>query len=176
MLSHWGMTERLSGSTGIPQVEYVFCELPELRDRKPATTEERWAALFSAAPLLTPETAAKEPFTPEQRAALELANEASFTDNELEAYRKSRAEVWQMVQSGRDSEARGEARGLAAGRAEAVAAIARLFVRKLGRALAEDERATLATRLAALSRATRGPRARPRRGGLVAWLAEQNVD
>jgi predicted transposase/invertase (TIGR01784 family) len=172
MLSHWGMTERLSGSTGIPQVEYVFCELPKLRDRKPSTTEERWAALFSAAPLLTPETAAKEPFTPEQRAALELANESTFTDNELEAYRKSRAEVWQMVQYGRDS----EARGLAAGRAEAVAAIARQFTRKFGRALTDDERSILSVRLVTLG---------PERLGdvvfdldaalLTAWLAERDA-
>ncbi len=147
MLSHWQMAERLSGAKGIPQVEYVFCELPKLRDRRPGTTNERWAGLFTAAPLLDASTVAAEPFTDAQRAALALANEASFSPEELEAYHKARAEVAQMVQYGKDNASRGYTRGEADGRvtgkaegkAEAVLAI--LGAR--GIAVSEEQRAAI---------------------------------
>ena len=87
------MTERLSGAPGIPQVEYVFCELPKLRGKKPGNDLKRWGGLFTAAPHLDARTVAEEPFTVEQRAALEPANEATFSEAELEAYRKARDEV-----------------------------------------------------------------------------------
>ncbi len=127
MVSRWGMTERLSGASGIPQVEYVFCELPKLRGRRPETVIERWVALFSAAPMLDPKTVAGEPFTTAQREALELANEATFSELELDAYRKARDEVHQMVQYGRDSEARGEVRGEAKGLREALRSVCELL-------------------------------------------------
>ncbi len=158
MLSHWRMTERLSGAPGIPQVEYVFCELPKLRGRKPANAIERWVGLFSAAPLLTASTVSQEPFSVEQRAALELANEATFTDEELEAYRKARDEVQQMVQYGKDAELRGRNEGIAAGiargRDEGIAAgiapLVRLFERRIGRALTATEHDALRGRLHSL--------------------------
>ena len=158
MLSHWRMTERLSGAPGIPQVEYVFCELPKLRGRKPANAIERWVGLFTAAPLLTASTVSQEPFTVAQRAALELANEATFTDEELEAYRKARDEVQQMVQYGKDAELRGRNEGIAAGitlgRDEGIAAglapLVRLFERRIGRALTATEHDALRGRLRSL--------------------------
>jgi hypothetical protein len=146
MLSHWRMTEKLSGAPGIPQVEYVFCELPKLRGRKPTNAIERWVGLFTAAPLLTASTVSQEPFTVEQRAALELANEATFTDEELEAYRKARDEVQQMVQYGKDAELRGRNEGIAAG----LAPLVRQFERRIGRALTATEHDALRGRLRSL--------------------------
>lgn len=73
---------------------------------------------IDAAPLLDAETVAREPFTDAQREALSLANESTFSDAELEAYRKARDEVQQMIQYGRDAEGRGHSLGRAEGRAE----------------------------------------------------------
>ncbi|MFO0607561.1 MAG: Rpn family recombination-promoting nuclease/putative transposase [Polyangiales bacterium] len=111
LVSRWAMAEQGTGAPGIPQVEYVFCELPKLRDRAPANALERWVGLFVAAPVLDAATVAREPFTEAQRMALELANEATFTEAELDAYRKARDEVQQMIQYGKDGEVRGEAKG-----------------------------------------------------------------
>jgi len=137
LVSHWGMAERSTGAPGIPQVEYVFCELPKLRDRKPADALERWVGLFVAAPMLDAATVASEPFTAAQRMALELANEASFTDAELDAYRKARDEVQQMIQYGKDGEARGEARGRVE---QARASLLRVLMRR-GLEATSEERA-----------------------------------
>ncbi len=141
MLSHWRMTERLSGAPGIPQVEYVFCELPKLGERRPATVAERWVGLFNAAPLLDAETVAREPFTDAQREALSLANESTFSDAELEAYRKARDEVQQMIQYGRDAEGRGHSLGRAEGRAEGVREAIAAVCELLGVALDDARRA-----------------------------------
>lgn len=84
---------------------------PELRERVPATDVERWVALFAHAHALKPADVANVPLTPAQQATLDLANEATFSDAELEAYRKARDEVQQTIQYGKDGEARGEARG-----------------------------------------------------------------
>lgn len=73
---------------------------------------------INAAPLLDAETVAREPFTDAQREALSLANESTFSDAELEAYRKARDEVQQMIQYGRDAEGRGHSLGRAEGHAE----------------------------------------------------------
>lgn len=73
---------------------------------------------IDAAPLLDAETVAREPFTDAQREALSLANESTFSDAELEAYRKARDEVQQMIQYGRDAEGRGHSLGRAEGHAE----------------------------------------------------------
>jgi len=145
LVSQWSMAERSTGAPGIPQVEYVFCELPKLRDRKPANAQERWVGLFIAAPALDAATVASEPFTAAQRMALELANEATFSDAELDAYRKARDEVQQMIQYGKDGEAKGEARGVVkgieAGRLQqARASLLRVLTRR-ALPLTEDERA-----------------------------------
>jgi predicted transposase/invertase (TIGR01784 family) len=177
MVSQWRMTERLSGTPGIPQVEYVFCELPKLRGKKPTTTNERWVGLFTAAPLLTATTVAEEPFTPEQRAALELANEATFSEEELDAYRKARDEVQQMVQYGKDAVARGHREGreegVREGREAGLAPLLRLFERKLGRVVSGTERATLLARLDAFGPERLGDVVLDLNGPMLfAWLAE----
>ena len=109
LVSRWSMTEQASGATGIQQVEYVFLELPKLPERPPETGVEVWASLFKKAPTFTeiPPQASTGPY----RKALDLANEATFTPGDMEAYRKVFDEIEQARQLARDAEARGEARG-----------------------------------------------------------------
>jgi predicted transposase/invertase (TIGR01784 family) len=120
LLSHWSLAEKSTGARGIDQIEYVFCELPKLRGRLPTTDVERWAALFLHAHDLKPADVANVPLTAAQREALELANEATFTEAELDAYRKARDEVQQMIQYGNDKEAQGRARGELAAKRDAL--------------------------------------------------------
>jgi predicted transposase/invertase (TIGR01784 family) len=116
MLSRWNMTERTSGSPGLLQVQYAFLELPKLPDRKPDTGLSQWAWLFVNAPKLT-DIPADLPPGP-QREALELANKATFTDEELDAYQKVRDEIQQvrdLVEAKwADGEAAGQARAILA--------------------------------------------------------------
>ncbi len=102
LVSHGSLAETSTGARGIGQIEYVFCELPKLRGRLPTTDVERWVTLFVHAHELKPSDVAGVLLTAVQREALELANEATFTEAELEAYRKARDEVQQRIQYGRD--------------------------------------------------------------------------
>jgi predicted transposase/invertase (TIGR01784 family) len=132
MLSRWNMTERGSGSSGLLQVQYAFLELPKLPERRPDTGASRWAWLFVHAPELT-EVPADFPVV--HREALALANKATFTQEELDAYEKVRDEIQQVlaIAEARWAEgkaegeatgfAKGEAVGLARGKAVAVLAI-----------------------------------------------------
>jgi hypothetical protein len=116
MLSRWNMTERSSGNRGLLQVQYAFLELPKLPPERPATGAGYWAWLFVHAPELK-EVPADLPPGP-HREALALANEASFTAGELEAYRRVMDEIQQAREYGDEREARGRAEGEARGRAE----------------------------------------------------------
>jgi hypothetical protein len=94
MLSRWNMTERKSGNHGLLQVQYVFLELPKLpapQPQKPGA--DLWAWLFVHAPQLTavPPDLSPGPY----RSALELANKATFTQGELDAYRRVIDEIQQ---------------------------------------------------------------------------------
>jgi hypothetical protein len=120
MLSRWNMTERGSGNHGLLQVQYAFLELPKLPARKPEKGAELWAWLFVHAPELT-EVPADLPQGP-YRAALELANEATFTQLELDAYRKVMDEIQQAREYGEAKRAEGKAEGLAEGATAAKAA------------------------------------------------------
>ena len=71
LVSRWSMAERASGAVSLGQVQYVFLELPKLRDRVLTNAVERWAAIFVSAPVLDPAQMAKEPLTAAQREALE---------------------------------------------------------------------------------------------------------
>jgi PD-(D/E)XK nuclease-like transposase len=86
MLSRWGFCEQASGVPGLPQVQYAFLELAKLPAARPTTGAGYWAWLFVHAPELT-EVPADLPPGP-HREALELANEASFSADEREAYRR----------------------------------------------------------------------------------------
>jgi PD-(D/E)XK nuclease family transposase len=129
MLSRWYMTESISDNHRLPenksganrllQVQYAFLELPKLPKRKPDTGALQWAWLFVHAPELT-EVPADLPPGP-YREALELANEATFTPAELEAYRKVMDEIQQAREYGAAQRAEGEATGFAKGEAAGLA-------------------------------------------------------
>ena len=116
MLSRWNMTERASGNHGLLQVQYVFLELPKLPPGRPDTPgAELWAWLFVHAPKLTEVPAnLSRPY----RATLELANKSTFTQLELDAYRKAIDEIQQVEEIAEMREAKGEARGLIKGEAQ----------------------------------------------------------
>lgn len=130
MLSRWNMTERNSGNHGLLQVQYVFLELPKLPSRQPETAgADLWAWLFVHAPELTEVPADLSPGP--QRAALELANKATFTQDDLDAYQKVIDEIWQVraladaswAEGKAIGDAEGEAKGIAKGIAAAILAV-----------------------------------------------------
>jgi hypothetical protein len=98
MLSRWSVTERASGATGLLQVQYAFLELPKLRAERPTTGAEHWAWLFVHAPELkaVPAELPEGPY----REALALANKATFTAAERDAYRKVMDEIQQAREFG----------------------------------------------------------------------------
>lgn len=126
MLSRWHMTERQSGSPDLLQVQYVFLELPKLPDQRPeGPGAALWAWLFAHAPELAeiPTDLSQGPY----RATLELANKATFTRLELDAYRRVIDEIHQAEELAElkeaEGEVRGEARGEARGKAKAILAV-----------------------------------------------------
>jgi hypothetical protein len=119
MLSRWFMTESQSGTNRLLQVQYAFLELPKLPKRKPDTGALHWAWLFVHAPELT-EVPADLPPGP-YREALALANEATFTPAELDAYRKVMDEIQQAREYGAAQRAEGDAAGFARGESAGIA-------------------------------------------------------
>jgi hypothetical protein len=109
MLSRWNMTEHASGNHGLLQVQYAFLELPKLPEHKPETGAGYWAWLFVHAPELT-EVPADLPPGP-YREALELANEATFTQAERDAYQKVMDEIQQAREYGEVKRAEGKVEG-----------------------------------------------------------------
>jgi hypothetical protein len=116
MLSRWNMTEKSSGSDGLLQVQYAFLELPKLPAQKPVAGAALWAWLFVHAPELeeVPADLPPGPF----REALLLANKATFTQEELDAYQKVIDEIHQVRELAEAKRAEGKAEGLAEGLAE----------------------------------------------------------
>jgi len=104
MLSRWNMTEQASGNRGLLQVQYAFLELPKLPEGRPETGAALWAWLFVHAPELTeiPSDLPPGPY----RDAVELANEATFTSLELDAYQRVMDEIQQAREYGEAKEAR----------------------------------------------------------------------
>jgi len=121
MLSRWNMTERDSGNHGLLHVQYAFLELAKLPERRPETGAEMWAWLFVHAPELT-QVPPDLPPGP-QREAMELANEASFTQLELDAYRKVMDEIQQAREYGTAQRAEGKAEGEAEAARSALARV-----------------------------------------------------
>ena len=129
MLSRWSIAEQASGNHGLLQVQYAFLELPKLLAGRPESGADLWAWLFVHAPEMTemPADLLAGPY----RDAAELANEATFSQLELDAYRKVMDEIQQAREYGDAREARGEtrgetrgeARGEARGKAAAVLAV-----------------------------------------------------
>ncbi|MBI5517556.1 MAG: Rpn family recombination-promoting nuclease/putative transposase [Deltaproteobacteria bacterium] len=128
--SRWEMTERTAGGLGIPQVQYVFVELPKLGDRVPADEVERWVALFRAAPILDPGEMAAVPLTNAQRHCLALAQEETFTPAERDAIERAHEEVDQfrrtVLAEAARARAEGRTEGSQAGRREALRTLARV--------------------------------------------------
>ncbi len=141
MLSRWNMREEKSGAPGFLQVQYAFLELPKLPQRKPESGAELWAWLFVNARGLT-EVPAELPAGP-HRQAVELANEATFTQLELDAYEKVMAEIDQAREWGAAREAVGEARGVAMGAARGKAEAVLAFLAARGLAVDEAIRAQI---------------------------------
>lgn len=146
MLSRWNMTERVSGHHGLLQVQYAFLELPKLPSGKPRTPAELWAWLFVHAKKLA-EIPADLPSGP-HREVVEMANEATFSQGELDAYRKAIDEINQAREYADEKEARGLARGKEEGRVEGhlkgqADAIARVLTRR-GLELTPAQQARLA--------------------------------
>ncbi len=144
LVSHWRMTEKTAGGTGIPQVEYVFCELPKLGERAPVTAAEHWAAMFRSAHRWTKAQVAGLGLSAVQLTALALSNEATFTEAEFDAYRRAREEYEQLQDFILSAEARGERRAEARGEAKGVLKGKRATLRSLcatlgGALTAEDE-------------------------------------
>jgi hypothetical protein len=122
MLSRWNMTERKSGNHGLLQVQYVFLELPKMpleRPRDPGA--ELWAWLFVHATELTeiPADLGPGPY----RKALELANKATFTQGDLDAYRRVIDEIHQAQELAEEKWAKGRAEGEIAGKIAALLAV-----------------------------------------------------
>ncbi|MRG91583.1 Rpn family recombination-promoting nuclease/putative transposase [Polyangium spumosum] len=85
MLSRWRMQEQTSGVRGLPELQFVFLELPKYdTSREPETLVEKWAYFFREARNLTmiPPSLQHPPLV----AALEAARTASFTREEWDAY------------------------------------------------------------------------------------------
>lgn len=116
MLSRWYMKEHSSGSPGLLQVQYAFLELPKLPAQKPAGGADLWAWLFVHAPELDAVPADLPPGP--YREALDLANKASFSQAELDAYQKVMDEIEQAREYGEAKWAEGLAEGHKSGLAE----------------------------------------------------------
>ncbi|HSN98774.1 MAG TPA: Rpn family recombination-promoting nuclease/putative transposase [Candidatus Nanopelagicales bacterium] len=122
MLSRWNMTERSSGNHGLLQVQYAFLELPKLPEQRPQAGAGLWAWLFVHAPEFheVPPDLPPGPY----RQAVELANEATFTQAELDAYRKVMDEIQQVRDLAEakwtEGKAEGKAEGVTEGQARAI--------------------------------------------------------
>jgi predicted transposase/invertase (TIGR01784 family) len=144
MLSRWAVTENSSKNHTLQHVQYAFLELPKLPEHKPDTGALQWAWLFVHAPELT-EIPADLPAP--YREALELANQAKFTQAELDAYEKVRDEIRQVLAIADARWAEGKAEGKVEGKAEGEIkgrrdTLLRLLVRT-GIALTDDDRARI---------------------------------
>ena len=85
MLSRWRMQEQHLGARGLPQLQFVFLELPKYDLKgEPQSIVEKWAYFFREANHLAmiPSALSQPPF----RAALEAARTAGFTEEEWNAY------------------------------------------------------------------------------------------
>ncbi len=102
-------------------MQYAFLELPKLPERKPDTGALHWAWLFVHAPELT-EVPPHLPPGP-YREALELANKATFTQEELDAYQKVSDEIEQVRELAEAKRAEGRVEGEIVALARAILAL-----------------------------------------------------
>ena len=116
MLSRWTMQEHTSGSPGLLQVQYAFLELPKLPPQQPSEGAGLWAWLFVHAPGLdqVPTDLPEGPY----REALDLANKATFSLAELDAYQRVIDEINQARELAEAKWEEGHKSGLAEGLVE----------------------------------------------------------
>lgn len=113
LVSRWSLRERVSLAEGLDQIQYAFVELPKVPDEGPLDSPaEQWAWLFRLGHQLS---AIPPALSLPQRRTMELAEEATFTPGERDAYRKVEDEIEQARQLALDAEGRGRAEGLALG-------------------------------------------------------------
>ena len=113
MLSHWRMIEQHHGAAGLPEVQYVFLELPKYAaGDQPETTADRWAYFFLKASSLqqVPAALSQAPYA----TALEVARVANLTEAEGTEYERERM----AVQDFRGGLSLAEKRGLETGIAQ----------------------------------------------------------
>ena len=111
MLSRWRMQEQHGGERGLPEVQYVFLELPKYPDKqRPHTTVEKWAWLFREAQSLArvPEELSERQYAE----ALEVARRSNLSDDEWTEYERAKM----AEQDFRGGLSLAEKRGLEAGR------------------------------------------------------------
>ncbi len=95
MLSRWNMRERTSLNHGLMKIQYAFLELPKVPKEKPTEAGAAlWAWLFVHAPGLS-EIPSDLPGS-RYGEALGIANQMTFTKEELEAYHKAVDEIEQL--------------------------------------------------------------------------------
>jgi predicted transposase/invertase (TIGR01784 family) len=85
MLSRWRMQEQRSGVKGLPEIQFVFLELPKYEGgNEPETLVDKWAYFFREAEnlLVIPEALRHPPLLD----ALEAARTARFSREEWDAY------------------------------------------------------------------------------------------
>jgi predicted transposase/invertase (TIGR01784 family) len=89
MLSRWRMQEQHGGERGLPEVQYVFLELPKYEaGKRPRTTVEKWSYFFREAPSLlrVPEELSEGPYAQ----ALEVARTANLSEDEWTEYEREK--------------------------------------------------------------------------------------
>jgi len=126
MLSRWRMQEQHGGAVGLPQVQYVFLELPKYgAGDDPQTLVDKWAYFFREAKNLNvvPPALSERPF----RDALEVTRTATFTPEEWELYERAKMAEQDargaLAVAHQEGIEEGHKSGLAEGKALAILAI-----------------------------------------------------
>ncbi len=141
MLSRWHMQEQHRGKRGLPEVQFVFLELPKYEGaERPRTVVEKWAYLFKAAPGLrkVPEPLAEGSFA----RALEVARTTNLSEEEWTEYEREKMAEQDYRGGIALAEKRAEERGRRQGLVEARAALTDLC-EVLGIELTAERRAHL---------------------------------
>lgn len=89
MLSRWRIQEQHGGERGLPEMQYVFLELPKYpAGKSPETTIEKWAWLFREAPNLQriPDVLAEKPYVE----ALDVARRNNLSEDEETEYERAK--------------------------------------------------------------------------------------
>jgi predicted transposase/invertase (TIGR01784 family) len=146
MLSRWRMQEQHGGEVGLPQVQYVFLELPKYAaGDEPKTLIDKWAYFFREANNLTvvPPALSEGPF----REALEVTRKTAFTPEEWELYERAKMAEQDARGALAVAHEEGKEAGIVEGHKTGIVegkrdTLLRLFARA-GIALTEDDRARI---------------------------------